>query len=126
MGLFGGSSKSAISTVVTTNTTTNIRDIGITGGQAIDLENIIQQGSIEREAIRADSINKVTQEIGSAWNALIGGAGALVQSGKEISAKQAEALPAMLEMVQSGGKLTQMMPYIVIGLGALLIIRGFK
>jgi hypothetical protein len=87
--MFGGDeSKTEKTTNVTTKTTTNIRDIGLTGAHANQLAQILEQGSVTSEAIRAKSFDKLVQESGENYDKLVGGAGKLM----ETSAAQQRAL----------------------------------
>jgi hypothetical protein len=62
---------------VTTNTTTNVRDIGFTGASAVDLVDVLQRGAVESEAIRATSLQTIAQQNGENFNQLVGGANQL-------------------------------------------------
>ena len=74
----GGSDTSQEQTSkVTTNTTTNIRDVGFTGAAGVDLVDILQRGAIDSEAIRATSLQTIAQQNGKNFNQLVGGAGVL-------------------------------------------------
>jgi hypothetical protein len=82
--MFGGDeSKTEKTTNVTTKTTTNIRDIGLTGAHANQLAQILEQGSVTSEAIRAESLNKIVKQSGQNYSQLIGGAGKLMETSSE-------------------------------------------
>ena len=82
MGLFGGSKKSTTQNITTTTeTTTNIRDIGFTGAQAVKMAATLQAGANESEAIRAQSLDNIVQQVGANYNQLVGGANNLIQAG---------------------------------------------
>jgi hypothetical protein len=58
MGLFGGGNKKTLNTTnVTTRTDTNIRDIGFTGDQAVQLAGLLENANIVRESMQLDSMN---------------------------------------------------------------------
>jgi len=83
--LGGGGGGSSQATTTTTNTTTNIRDIGLTGQNSVDIVNLLETGGAERERIAAGTLEKLTQQAGSNFNQLVGGAGQLVRTAGEVS-----------------------------------------
>jgi hypothetical protein len=70
----GGGSRQDQTSEVTTNTTTNVRDIGFTGAAGVDLVDILQRGAIDSEAIRATSLQTIAQQNNEGFNRLVGGA----------------------------------------------------
>ncbi len=70
----GPSSATEKTTNVTTTTTTNIRDVGLTGKDAVDMATILEFGGIERTRISADLVNSISQSAGATLQQLIGGA----------------------------------------------------
>jgi len=122
MGLFGSSKKytTANTTNVTTTTTTNIRDIGVTGNQAIDLERIIQQGSIERANIAGNVLSDLFQQTGAQWNKLVGGASGLVETAGKIAEEKAGVAKT------NGLDLQKMMPFLMVGALGIVAVMAFK
>jgi ElaB/YqjD/DUF883 family membrane-anchored ribosome-binding protein len=78
----GGSSEQTTrkTTNITTKTTTDIRDIGITGKDAVAFEKL-----------QTSSLNNMVQQIGESYNALVGGAGKLTQTASRQAKKTREA-----------------------------------
>jgi len=85
-------------TSVTTNTTTNIRDVGLTGDAAVALANALEQGGVLREEIASETIKGVAQTQGQSFNQLIGGAGKLLDA----SAKQSSGDSDKFVLVTGG------------------------
>ena len=57
MGLFGGGNRKDISTTnVITNTETNIRDIGFTGSQALQMVGLMENANIVRQQLQYDTM----------------------------------------------------------------------
>jgi hypothetical protein len=82
--MFGGdSSKTEKTTNVTTNTTTKINDIGLTGAHATQLAQVLEQGSVSSQAIQADAFKKLVKTSGTNYSQLIGGAGKLMETTSE-------------------------------------------
>jgi len=50
------SSQTTQETTISTETETNIRDIGFTGQQAVDFLDIIESGSVKRAQIQSDTL----------------------------------------------------------------------
>ena len=101
MALFGGSSsKTKKITNITTTTKTNIRDVGLTGQNAVDMAAILQTGAIESSRISAASMNNLMQTVGKSSQQLIGGASDLIRTQGDIA--------------QGGSSLTNITPYIAI------------
>lgn len=74
-------------TTVTTNTTTNIRDVGLTGDAAVALASALEQGSVLRDEVTSETIRGVAQVQGQSFNQLIGGAGKLIEASTKQSAQ---------------------------------------
>jgi len=94
---------------VTTTTTTTLRDIGLTGAQAVDLASVLESGSIARTQINADLMEGLLQTVGSSCQALTGGAGKLVQTAGEVAVAQTAKAPEAKSM-------EKMIPYIALAL----------
>lgn len=120
----GHKSKQKQETKTTTTTTTTIRDIGLTGAHATDLAAILEQGSVEREQIVADTLETLIQGAGSAYQQLIGGASDLVQTSREVSEAQQQT---GLKAIEAGTmaahpelltefNLNKALPYIAVGI----------
>jgi len=84
-GLFSPSSKSSKKTNITTNTTTTMRDIGLTGRHAVDMAAVLQTGAIETSRITAASLDSLVQQSGKTAQQLIGGASDLVRTSSDIT-----------------------------------------
>lgn len=67
-------------TEVITNTTTEIRDIGVTGAQAVDFVAVMESGAVARNEVVVDLLQNLVQQTGEGWNRLIGGASELVET----------------------------------------------
>lgn len=74
-------------TNVTTETTTNIRDVGLTGANAVELAKTLDQGATSRQSIAADTVKTLSQQASSGFQNLVGGAGAIVDSANERAAE---------------------------------------
>lgn len=83
-----GSKKSSTekTTNITTNTSTRIRDVGLTGQNALDLASILEQGGIEREEIALDRFEILANEQGAGFSRLVGGASDLITAGDRLTA----------------------------------------
>lgn len=84
MGFFGSDSKSSKKTNITTTTKTTMRDVGLTGQNAVDMAAVLQTGAIERTRISAASLDNIIQTVGKTSQQLVGGASNLVQTQKEL------------------------------------------
>ena len=84
----GSKSSDKKETHVTTTTTTNIRDVGLTGRNAVDMAAILQTGAIESTRISAASLDTLIQTVGKSSQQLIGGASELVKTQGEIASGQ--------------------------------------
>ena len=82
----GGSSSSSDrkETNITTTTNTTMRDVGLTGKNAVDMAAILQTGAIENTRITASSLDSLMQTVGKSAQQLIGGASNLVQTQAEL------------------------------------------
>lgn len=80
-------------TTVETTTTTTMRDIGLTGAQAVDLASVLESGSIARTQINADLMEGLLQTVGAGAQALVGGAGKLTQTAGEVAMAQTAKEP---------------------------------
>jgi len=117
----GGSKSSQQKTqTINTTTTTNIRDIGFTGAHAVQLADILEAGTLAQTQVNADLVKSVLQETGDKWNALVGGAGDLVQTAGETSKE-------LMERSKPESDFMKMLPWISIaGAGALIALKGMK
>ena len=85
----GGSKSSDVKeNNITTTTTTNMRDVGLTGSNAVDMAAVLQTGALESTRISAASLDTLMQTVGSSAQQLIGGASDLVKTQGEIAAGQ--------------------------------------
>lgn len=93
---------------ITTNTTTTIRDVGVTGKDAVELVNVLESGSIGRTQINADLLKTIVQSTGATLQQLVGGAtdvsNRLVETGERaggqiIKASAKEALAAKSDII---------------------------
>lgn len=96
----GKSDRQEQTSTVNTTTTTNIRDIGLSGAAAVDLADVLQSGAIESEAIRATSLDRIVQSVGTSYQQLIGGANNLIETGSE-------NIEAGYQQVTNSGNLVQ-------------------
>ena len=64
-----------VTETVITDTTTNIRDVGLTGGAAVDTVKILSEGATDREALALGTVQAINQQAGANFNQLVGGAG---------------------------------------------------
>lgn len=71
-------------TKITTTTTTNMRDVGLTGQNAVDMAAVLQTGAIERTRISAASLDNIIQTVGKTSQQLVGGASDLVEAQKDL------------------------------------------
>jgi hypothetical protein len=129
----GGSSSSSkheqtenieTNTITTTTTETNIGDIGLTGSDAVALADILQAGSIQSQRIQAEALTKISQDIGSSWQQLVGGAGLIAttageQSGKLLDTAKSIANP---DTEQSSNIVKVVLGIAAVG-GAYMLIR---
>ena len=99
-GLFSPESTSSKSTAITTNTTTTMRDVGLTGQNAVDMAAVMQTGAIETTRIAATSLDKLVQASGKTAQQLIGGASDLVRTQGELA--------------QGGSQFTKLAPFALI------------
>lgn len=83
----GGSSSSSTEkkTDVKTTTTTTIRDIGLTGSDAVYLASVLENGATSREQLQLGYLDQFRQDVLFGWNKLIGGASDLVVTGEKVS-----------------------------------------
>ncbi len=82
----GGSSSSDVKeTNITTTTQTTMRDVGLTGKDAVDMAAIIQAGGIESTRISASTLNNLMQTVGKTSQQLIGGASDMIRTQGEIA-----------------------------------------
>ncbi len=114
---------------ITTNTTTTIRDVGVTGKNAVDLVNVLESGSIARTQINSDLLKTIVQSTGATLQQLVGGAtdvsNRLVESGQQAAGKiiQASAKEALAEK----SDIIAIAPWIAIGIAVVAIapmLRG--
>lgn len=135
----GGGSKQKQTSTVTTTTTTNIRDIGLTGANAVDIVDVLEKGSVESEAIRAQSLDNIVQQVGSSYNQLIGGANDLIKTGTQQVADQANLVQNSASEAQNtirtlaekatgeNSDMVKLLPYVaVVGISLASIIYGDK
>ncbi len=81
MGKKSADSKTSQSTTITT--TTNVRDIGLTGPAAVEAIAILEQGAVDRERIASERLNQIATTVGQTYQALVGGGGSpLVVAGE--------------------------------------------
>jgi len=101
--------KTETKTQVQTTTSTTLRDIGLTGAQAVDLASVLESGSIARPQISADLVESVLQTVGGSYQALSGGAGKLVQTAGEVAVAQTAKAPEAKSM-------EKMIPFVALAL----------
>jgi hypothetical protein len=80
----GSSSSDKKTTNITTTTQTTMRDVGLTGQNAVDMAAVLQTGAIERTRISAASLDNIIQTVGKTSQQLVGGASNLVQAQKDL------------------------------------------
>jgi hypothetical protein len=129
---------------ITTTTTTTMRDVGLTGAQAVDLAAVLESGAVQRAELNTTVLNGLVQATGNAWNQLIGGANELVETSRKASENIINVAPVVSDrilgaasdaasaMIQSpamlkegGATITAIMPYValsVFGVGLLIIL----
>lgn len=114
MGLFGGSKSSTRKkTRITTTTKTNIRDVGLTGKNAVDMAAVMQTGAIETTRISASVLNNLIQQSGKSAQQLIGGASDLVRTQGEITKGQ----------LGQKNSLMQLAPYAIVALIGIAVLK---
>lgn len=105
----GGSKSSDTKTTdINTTTTTTMRDVGLTGQNAVDMAAILSTGAIESTRISAASLDTLIQTVGKSSQQLIGGASELVRTQGDIAAHTAQAA------LQGGTDLMKIAPYLAI------------
>ncbi|MFH1931047.1 MAG: hypothetical protein ABIN18_05600 [Pseudomonadota bacterium] len=97
----GSKSKDVKTTNITTTTETTMRDVGLTGQNAVDMAAVLSTGAIESTRISAASLDNLIQTVGKSSQQLIGGASDLVRTQGEIAA-------------QGGSDLMKIAPYLAI------------
>jgi len=121
-GIFGVGSQSKSKTTKTTNiittTNTSMRDVGLTGQNAVDLAAILSMGGIEQTRIAASSLDNLVQTIGKSSQQLIGGASELVRTQGDIA----------VQASQGGTDLMKIAPFLAIAAVVVLplLLKGGK
>lgn len=137
MGLFSGSkSSNKNKTYVNTSTSTKIRDIGVTGANAVALAKTAGDQGIRIAQIGADLVRSTAQESGYQFKQLIGGASMVLMrsaesSGREITAAQEQARllvnsakETAARLVPADSDLTKWALFAVAGVaGIMLLVR---
>jgi len=136
MGGKSSSSQANQTTNVTTSTTTNIRDIGLTGAAAVDMANILETGVLERSIVNAGVFETVVQEAGSTLKQLVGGAtdfaNQLVKTGAATGAGYTqEGREQALQLISTGesikeSELMKALPWLIIGAVTIVSIPILK
>jgi len=108
--------KTETKTQVQTTTSTTLRDIGLTGAQAVDLASVLESGSIARTQISADLVESVLQTVGGSYQALAGGAGKLTQTAGQVTEAAAEVAIAQTAKAPETKSLEKMVPFIALAL----------
>ena len=111
MGLFSTSSKSRQTTNVTTKTTTNIRDIGLTGQNAVDLAAVLSTGAIEQQRMTLGTMDNLVQTVGKSAQQLIGGASNMVET--------------QTKLLEGKSEFSKMVPWIAAAAAAIFIVPAF-
>lgn len=96
----GKSDRQEQTSTVNTTTTTSINDIGLTGANAVDLVEVLQNGALDSEAIRATSFDNLVQSVGSNYNQLIGGANNLITNATAANETNAGVITEFNETVR--------------------------
>lgn len=111
----GGSSKSQQttdkSTTVNTTTTTTIRDIGLTGKDAIVLSETVLRG-----------LEPFVQEAGKGFNQLVGAAGKLVETSGAVATKTLETAGKVAVGEEPKTDFETLTPVFLAGIGAVAAI----
>lgn len=84
----GSSSRDEKTTNITTTTETTMRDVGLTGQNAIDMAAVLNTGAIEQTRISAASLDNLIQTVGKTSQQLIGGASDLIQTQGTLAARK--------------------------------------
>lgn len=74
-------------TDIRTTTNTNIRDIGLTGKDAVNLAYVLGQVDTQNTATAAALVDRIVQEQGAGYKQLVGGAGVLVETARGFGEK---------------------------------------
>lgn len=121
MGLFGGS-KSRSSTTeitnVTTNTTTQFRDIGLSGAAAVDLAEVLGATSVALARVNADTRELELTASGKQFSQLTAGASEVLARGE-----RAVASAGQQEAAQQTAQRT-ILAVVVVGVVGLLVFGG--
>lgn len=107
MGGGGGeapSSTTQYTSEVVTNTTTSLRDVGLTGANAVDLAAVLESGAIATNNINAKTLDHLIQEVGAGFKQLIGGAGKLVDTAGSVSSDSMSKSKAVSDKIISSGE----------------------
>ena len=80
----GSKSSDKKTTNITTTTETTMRDVGLTGQNAVDMAAVLETGAIERTRISATSFDNLIQSVGKTHQQLIGGASNLIEAQKDL------------------------------------------
>lgn len=116
-GLFSPESKSSKETNITTNTTTTMRDVGLTGRNAVDMAAVLSTGNIETTRITAATLDNLIQQSGNTAQQLIGGASGLVRTSGETLHAVSDIAQTQAAMAGQGGTdLMKIAPYVVVAI----------
>lgn len=116
-----GSKKASTSTTqnVTTETVTEIRDIGLTGEAAVAALREFEAATIERERIASETLTRIAQETGATFRALVGGEGPLVYS--EVAPGVNVGTPNPASLAKKAG--FPVLGFIAVGAAAFMFLR---
>ena len=109
----GGSKSSDVKeTNITTTTQTTMRDVGLTGQNAVDMAAVMQTGAIEQTRISATTLNNLMQTVGKTSQQLIGGASDMIRTQGEIAKAGA----------QGGTDLVKLAPFAAVAIVAVMVL----
>lgn len=109
------------STKVTTTTTTNLGDIGLTGKNAVELASIVQRGAINQTYAIGEVINPILAGLGNSFSQLVDA------TATTKLAPEAQAIAINERYNQTvPQKLASKAPLIIIGIGAIMALSKLK
>ena len=107
------------STKVTTETSTSINDIGLTGDDAVELAAVLQNGVTQQTLALGEIINPLVQQAGEGFNRLTAGASDLVK----VAASEPLSKDTGSIFDDAGEVIGENLPLILAGIGAFFVFR---
>lgn len=85
------SSKSEAKKTITTTTTSTMRDVGLTGQNAVAMADVLETGSVKRDMVTAQLVDKINSRASKNYSQLLGGAGELLETVGDVSRQMLSA-----------------------------------